>query len=222
MPGMGGTKMLTLYGRATSSNVQAVMWAMAELGLDYDRIDVGGSFGGLDTPDFKAMSPHGRIPVLVHDGGPAMFESGAILRYLATQFGTGPFWPSDPRARAQVDMWAEWAKIEIANRFTGPIFWRVVRTPKARHDLPAIRAAVDRLEQELTIADAVLAKRDYLAGDTLTLADIPIGHVLYRYFDIDIQRRDLPALAAYYQRLTERAAYRNTVMVSYESLRNTI
>ncbi len=214
--------MLTLYGRATSSNVQAVMWALAELGLDYERIDRGETFGGLDTAEFRAMNPHGRIPVLRDGDGPAIFESGAILRYLGARYGAAPFWPGDPAERAQVDMWAEWAKIEVADRFTGPVFWRVVRTPEARHDKPAIRAAVDRLERELATADAVLATRPYLAGDALSLADIPLGHVLYRYFDIDIARRDLPDLAAYYRRLTERAAYRETVMVSYDMLRDTV
>jgi len=214
--------MLTLYGRATSSNVQAVMWALAELGLSYDRIDLGENFGGLDTPEFRAMNPHGQIPVLVHGTAPAVFESGAILRYLGAVFGRAAFWPADPVARAQVDMWAEWAKIDIANRFTGPVFWRVVRTPAARHDGAAIRAAVDRLERELATADAMLAQRAFLAGPDLTLADIPLGHVLYRYFDIDIQRRALPNLRAYYQRLAGREAYRDTVMTSYDMLRDTI
>lgn len=214
--------MLTLYGRATSSNVQAVIWAMNELGLTFDRRDVGGSFGGLDTPQFRAMNPHGRIPVLMHNDGPAIFESMAILRYLGAVFANAPFWPADPVARAQVDQWAEWAKMDVANNFTGPIFWRVVRTPPERHDHGAIRAAVDKFERELASAEQQLSSRDFLAGDELSLADIPLGHVLYRYFDIDIERRDFPALKAYYQRLTQRPAYRESVMISYESLRNTI
>ncbi len=214
--------MLKLYGRATSSNVQAVLWALQELGQNCERIDVGGKFGGLDTPEFRAMNPHGHIPVLLHDKTPAIFESGAILRYLGAVFGAAPFWPADPAERAQVDKWAEWAKIEVANNFTRPVFWRVVRTPPARHDKPAIRAAVDRLERELALADRQLAQSSFLAGDALSLADIPLGHILYRYFDIDIDRRDLPHLRAYYQRLTERPAYRDTVMISYDSLRNTI
>jgi glutathione S-transferase len=214
--------MLTLYGRATSSNVQAVLWALEEMGLDYTRVDRGGKFGGLSDPDYIEMNPHSRIPVLVHDDNPAIFESAAILRYLGAVFGDDTLWPSDPVARAQVDKWAEWGKIEVANGFTGPIFWRVVRTPKARHDLPAIKAAVDDFEAELARADHALGKTDYLAGDQFTLADIPFGHVLFRYFDIEIDRRDMPNLKAYYDRLCARKAYADTVMVSYESLRNTI
>lgn len=216
-----GAKMLTLFGRETSSNVQAVRWALEELGLVYERVDVGGSFGGLDAPALRAMNPHGRIPVL-QDGSAAIFETGAILRYLAAAYGDDVFWPTDPLARARVDQWAEWGKIEVAEKFTGPVFWRVVRTPAARRDPVAIRAAVDRLEGELAVAEAVLAGRDWLAGPDFTLADIAFGHVLFRYFDIDIARRDLPALAAYHDRLAARPAYRSAVMVSYDVLRDTL
>ena len=214
--------MLTLYGRATSSNVQSVLWALAELGLEHTRIDCGESFGGLDTPEFLALNPHGRIPVLVDGDGPAIFESGAILRYLGAVYGDGVIWPQDPVARAAVDTWAEWAKVEVANRFTGPIFWRVVRTPAARWDRQAIRDAVDRFEHELAAADRQLRDHAFLAGDALTLADIPFGHVLYRYFDIEIERREFGALRGYYDRLCGREAYRKSVIVSYEMLRDTI
>ncbi len=214
--------MFTLYGRASSSNVQAVMWGLAELGLDYTRVECGEQYGGLDTPEFLAMNPHGRIPVLVQEGGPVIFESAAILRYLGDVAGRQDLWPSAAAARAEVDKWAEWAKVDVANRFTGPIFWRVVRTPKARWDRAAIRDAVDRFEMELAVADRVLAGRRFIAGDALTLADMPIGHVLYRYFDIEIERRAFPHLRAYYDRLCARPAYRDVVMVSYDMLRDTI
>lgn len=213
--------MLTVYGRATSSNVQAVMWGIDELGLEIERIDCGEGFGGLDTPEFLAMNPNGKIPVL-RDGEVTIFESAAILRYLARAYGTNGFWPADPERRARVDQWAEWAKQNVANAFTGPIFWRVVRTPVERHDIPAIDAAVSRLVESLSIAEVQLQKHDWLAGDYLTPGDLHLGHILYRYFDIDIKRPDLPALRRYYDRLCTRPAYQTHVMLSYESLRNTI
>lgn len=213
--------MLTVYGRETSSNVQALIWALEELGLSYERLDYGENYGGLDTPEFRAMNPHGKIPVL-KVGERAIFETPAILRYLAEVHGDAGFWPRDPLARAEVDMWAEWAKHEVAEAFTGPIFWRVVRTPRARWDVAAIRAAVEALEQQLAIAEARLADRAFLCGDVLSLADIQFGHVLYRYFDIEIARRDFPHLRAYFDRLSERPAYRAAVMISYEVLRDTI
>ncbi len=211
--------MLTIWGRTSSSNVQALMWCVGELGLGYRRHDIGHHFGGTDTDDFAALNPNRTVPVLRDGDGPALWETGAILRYLAGQYGTDAFWPADPLARADIDRWAEWAKINVAMAFTVPVFWRVVRTPAARRDPPAIRAAVTALEDRLRIAEPRLAAHPYLAGDHLTLADIQFGHILYRYFDIDMERANLPALAGYYRRLTERPAFAEHVMLSYDELR---
>ncbi|MEM6310781.1 MAG: glutathione S-transferase family protein [Pseudomonadota bacterium] len=213
--------MLTVYGRATSSNVQSVMWCLAELGLEADRIDLGEGFGGLDTPEFRAMNPSGMIPVL-QDGDLTLFESAAIIRYLANTYGTPDFWPTDPGARAKVDQWAEWAKQNVANKFTGPVFWRVVRTPAPLRDPDAIRAGVEHLSRSLRVAEDQLIKTEWLTGDTLTPGDIHLGHVLYRYYDIEIDRPDLPVLRAYYDRLTQRQTYLDTVMISYDALRDTL
>ncbi len=213
--------MLRVYGRASSSNVQALLWGLEELGLSYERLDFGETFGGLDRPEFLAMNPHGKIPVLTVDGR-ALFETPAILRYLAGQYGDAAFWPRDPLARAEVDMWAEWAKHDVAEAFTGPVFWRVVRTPEARWERPAIQAAVETLEAQLQIAETRLARQAFLCGGSLSLADIQFGHVLYRYFDIEITRRDLPATRSYYDRLADRPAYRKAVMVSYAGLHDTL
>lgn len=214
--------MLTVLGRATSSNVQALMWGLAELGVSVKRLDKGENFGGLDMPEFRAQNPHGKIPVLLVEDGTAIFETAAILRYLANRFGDSAFWPADAMARARVDMWAEWAKHDVAEAFTGPVFWRVVRMRAENRDQTAIRQAIDKLEHELAIAEPRLAASAYLCGGTLTLADIQFGHVLYRYFDIDIDRRVFPNLRAYYDRLANRAAYRDTVMLPYDVLRDTI
>jgi glutathione S-transferase len=118
-----------------------------------------------------------------------------------------------------VDRWAEWSKVSVAINFTAPIFWAVVRTPKEQQNPHAIDNAVKALEVRLNIADDQLAKHRYLAGDDFTLADIQLGHILYRYFDIDIERKELPHLSFYYQRLCERPMYKKHVMVSYEALR---
>ena len=210
--------MLTVFGRATSSNVQALLWGLEELGLAYTRLDYGEVHGGLDTPEFRAMTPHGKIPVL-KVGDTALFETAAILRYLAAAHGAEDFWPSDPLHRAEIDMWAEWAKYSVAEAFTGPVFWRNTRTAPERRDPALISRNLAVFEAQLAIAEPRLAATDYLCGSTLTLADIQFGHVLYRYFSIDIARAELPALAAYYGRLTLRPAFRKHVMVSYEALR---
>lgn len=210
--------MITVYGRATSSNVQAVMWGIAELGLPYERLDYGHVFGGLDSPEFRALNPIGLIPV-IRDGDLTVFESCAILRYLADRYGNAPFWPKDPVARAQIDKWAEWGKTAVCTAFTGPIFWSRVRTAAKDRDHAALSAAITNFESQLDILQGQLAKFNFVATDQFTLADIIIGHVLYRWFDIDIPRRDRPVVEAYYTRLKSRPAYGEHVVVSYQTLR---
>ena len=165
------------------------------------------------------MNPNGTVPVLKDGDNEPVFETGAILRYLANSNGQTPFWPNAIEARTHVDMWAEWSKINIALNFTAPVFWRVVRTAPQNRDPAAIQAAMRVLSKKLDIAEARLQRLPYLAGEHFTLADIQFGHLLYRYFDIDIERSEHPALRRYYERLTERPAYREHVMVSYEELR---
>ena len=114
---------ITIWGRKSSVNVQAVLWCLEELDLAYSRIDAGFTYGVVSTPDFLEMNPNGKVPVLIDGVGPAIFESGAILRYLATQYAVGPFWPKAPASRASVDKWAEWAKINFASQFISDVFW---------------------------------------------------------------------------------------------------
>ena len=211
--------MLTVWGRKSSSNVQALMWCIGELDLAYERIDAGFRYGVNDTAEFLAMNPNGTVPVLREDDGEPLWETGAIIRYLAAQHGGEAFWPKDARSRAQIDKWTEWAKLNVAMNFTGPVFWRVVRTAPALQDQQAIAAALTALGAKLDIAEKQLERHRFLAGDDLTLADIQFGHVLYRYFDIDIPRPSLPRLERYYGNLTERPAFQEHVMVSYEELR---
>ena len=210
--------MLTVHGRATSLNVQAVMWTAAELGLAVDRRDEGLNFGGNDTPDYLAMNPNGLVPTL-QDEHVTLFESAAIVRYLAARHGRFPFWPEDPVARAPVDMWAEWAKTTLARDFTGPIFWAMIWTSGADRDLPRLEKALATFDEDLAILEAQLGDNPYVTGRDFTLADIVVGHLLYRYFTLDIPRRDRPVIAAYYDRLCARPAYAEHVMVSYEPLR---
>jgi len=211
--------MLKVWGRRSSSNVQAVMWCIAELDIAHERIDAGHTFGVVDTAGYLAMNPNGTVPTIVDGDGAPIWETGAILRYLASRYGSQGFWPGDPAARAQVDKWAEWAKVNIATRFTVPIFWQIVRTPAAERDLDGVRRGLQTLDRFLAIADSRLAEGAWIAGDALTLADIQFGHCLYRYHDIDIDRTEHPNLERYYARLTDRPAFREHVMVSYDELR---
>ncbi|MEN3792554.1 glutathione S-transferase family protein [Fulvimarina sp. MAC3] len=212
--------MLTVYGRADSNNVQPVMWLIAELGVSHERLDFGQRFGGTDTPDFLAMNPMGLVPVIKDGDDEPISEAGAILRYLAARYGDGgAFWPNDPRRRAQVDRWAEWAKIEVASAFQVPVFMGIIRTKPETRDTAALEKAIAALDRRLDIAEAKLSQQDYLAGPDFTLADIVLGSLLFRYFTVEMSRKERPHLSAYYERLSRRPAYAEHVMVSYEALR---
>ncbi len=196
------------------------MWCVGELGLTYERVDAGFIYGVVNTPEYLAMNPNGTLPTLQDGEDPPLWETGAILRYLANSYAPHGFWPTDRIARANVDRWSEWSKLNIALNFTAPIFWRVVRTPPSNRDRPAIRTALDLLAHYLDIAETQLAKSAYLAGNHFTLADIQFGHCLFRYFDIEIERGHRPHLARYYSALTTRPAFREHVMISYDELRD--
>ena len=143
--------------------------------------------------------------------------------YLSSTYADSPFWPRDIDARAPVDMWAEWSKLNVASEFTGPVFWRAVRIPAARRDQASIELAVDNFERNLSIADAQLKNNRFIAGGDFTMADIQFGHVLYRYYDIRISRSEkLGHVRRYYDELKSRQAYRDHVMVSYAELKDSM
>lgn len=211
--------MLTVWGRKTSSNVQALMWCIGEMELPYVRHDIGHKYKGTETDFYYSLNPNRTVPVLQDGTAPPLWETGAILRYLANRYGAESFWPSDDIQKANIDKWAEWSKINVATAFNLPVFWRVVRTPQENRDEQAIAEAMVKLENYLSVAEAQFEKHRFLAGDDFSLADIQFGHVLYRYYDIDVVRKSLPRLRAYYENIAVRPAFREHVMVSYEELR---
>lgn len=209
--------MLTIYGRKTSFNVQKVTWIAAELGIPNRRIDLGGKFGGLDTPEFRAKNPHGKIPV-IDDDGAIIWESNAIVRYLAARYGGEAWWPSDPVDLAAADQWMDWVSSTLNIGFSG-VFIGFYRTPEAKRDWAAIKANLARCAADYGLLDNLLATQPFVTGPTISIGDIPIGATLFRYFTLDIERPKLPNVEAYYRRLQDRAAYREHVMVGYEELK---
>lgn len=203
--------MIKVHGRVTSGNVQPVLWCLEELGLAYERLDVGGPFGGTDTPDFLALNPLGLIPVLEEDGQ-VLSEVTTILRYLMRRHGGHP---SDPMAAAQIERWADLARQHVYMPLVPTLFWQLTRTPVDQQNGPAIEAAVAALKQSMPIV-ASRIKGPYFGGDALNLLDFQIGSLLYRYFEMAFDKTDLPDLRAYYDRLCERPAYRSCVMVDFK------
>jgi glutathione S-transferase len=203
--------MLTVWGRTTSSNVQKVMWTIGELGLEHERIDAGRSYGRLDTEDYGRLNPNRRIPTLV-DGDVVLWESNVIVRYLAAKFGAGRLWPDDPATRGVADQWMDWQQTTLLPDMR-TMFWGLVRTPPEKRDQAKLAEAVQNLKELWARLDAHLNRRPFVAGETLTMGDIPVGTLCYRYHALDIERASLPHLEAWYARLLERDAFRRHVMI---------
>jgi glutathione S-transferase len=209
---------ITLYGRKTSSNVQKTVWALEELRLPYAQIELGFNFGGLDTPDYLAMNPNGLVPTLKH-GELVLWESHAIIRYLAASFGAGNLWPEAPKARAIADQWTDWTATRFGPAWT-EVFWAVERTKPEARNKAGIARAVAAANACFRILDAALAKTPYLAGDHLTYADVAAGVSLYRWYAMDIAREATPNVDAWHERLKGRPAFVKAVCVDYAVLKN--
>lgn len=212
--------MLTIYGRANSSNVQVVMWAVGEMNIPHRRLDYGRGYSETKSPEYLAINPTGLVPAM-DDDGVVMFESGAILRYLSATRGDDTFWPADPRRRGPLDSWAEWGK----NAFVigvSEVFYEVVRRKPENKSKAAYDSALARVTPLAAMLDAHVTGRDWIDGEAFTFADIAVGHQLFRYFTMPWDRPDLPALAAYYDRLQARAAFREHVMISFDAHWNTM
>ncbi|MEK9926424.1 MAG: glutathione S-transferase [Alphaproteobacteria bacterium] len=202
--------MLEIWGRPYSSNVIPVIWTANELGLDYTLQLAGGSFGKLDTKAYGKINPNRMIPSIC-DGDFALWESLAIVRYLCDRYGAGTLSPADPQMRAIADQWMEWS----ASRAFMPViylFFATVRTQPAERDPAKIASLNKEALDALTILDRHLADRPYVCGDEFTMGDIPIGCVVYRYFNVEVERPALPHVEAWYDRLTTRPAYQDHVM----------
>ena len=204
-----------LWGRNTSANVQKAIWALEELGLSYIRKDVGGTFGGLDTPEYGAMNPNRKIPVL-QDGDLTVWESSAIVRYLAAQYGAGTLWPEDPVERAVVDQWADWANTTFQPAWI-EVFVQLVRVAPSKRDIGLAKAKNDEANVCFGMLDARLGAVPYLAGETFSYADILCGVALYRWSVLDIERIAMPNVDAWHARLKERAAFRTGVEIDFSS-----
>ena len=213
--------MLQVWGRRSSFNVQKVMWLIGELGLNHQHIDAGGRFGGLDTPEFLTMNPHGRVP-LIDDGGLVIWESHAILRYLSARYGNGAFWAEDPATRSFADRWMDWAQTTLQPDFIVGVFWGFYRTPEKQRDWPAIHNKIELCARHFQLLDRHLAKQKFLCGDAITLGDIPTGTSLFRYFELEIKRPSIPNVEGWYRRLCDRPAYREHVMVPFDDLRGSL
>ncbi len=202
--------MLTIWGRKNSSNVQKVLWCCAELDVPYERIDAGLAFGKTDEPEYRAKNPNGLVPT-IEDGDFVLWESNAILRYLAAKHGK--LYPQDLHAKADVDRWLDWQLGRLAPA-TGPAFFNLIRTPPDQRDQNAIDRSAKDSAAIMGILDRQLAGRRFIGGDAFTVADIANGVLTYRWKYLDIERPTLTNVNEWYYRLTQRPAYQEYVMLT--------
>ncbi|MGC2520075.1 MAG: glutathione S-transferase [Burkholderiales bacterium] len=202
--------MLKLWGRINSINVQKVLWALDELKLPFERIDAGMQFGVVNEPFYRKMNPNGRVPT-IEDDGFVLWESNAIVRYLAAKHGAGSLWPNDLRQRADADRWMDWATTTVAPAIT-PVFWGLIRTPPEKRNMAVIEADAEKTAQAFQVLEQSLEGRDYVAGKAFTMGDIPLGTFVYRWYALEVKRPALKNVEAYYKRLQQRPAYKRHVM----------
>ena len=203
--------MLKLWGRVNSINVQKVLWALEELKVPYERTDAGLQFGVVNEPFYRKMNPNGRVPT-IDDDGFVLWESNAIVRYLAAKHGAGSLYPNDPKQRADSDRWMDWATSTVAPALT-PVFWGLVRTPPEKRNMAAIEADAEKVAQAFQVLEQALEGRDYVCGKSFTMGDIPLGTFVYRWYALAVKRPTLAKVEAYHQRLQRRPAYKKHVML---------
>lgn len=206
--------MLKIIGRKTSSNVQKVLWVCGELDLPFEREDLGGPFGGNDTPEYRALNPNGRVPTIIDDGF-VLWESNSCTRYLAARHAPGTLYPDDLQVRANGERWMDW-QLTIVSPAMVPVFWGLVRTPPEKRDNARIEEARQKLSGVMGILDAHLKESKYVAGDSFTVGDIPLGIAAYRWFNMEMQREDHPNLKRWYDLLTERPPFQEHIMQPME------
>ena len=171
--------MLKVWGRKTSSNVQKVMWAIGDLGLAHERVDIGGPFGGNKEAAYLAMNPNGLVPTL-EDGDVMIWESNTIVRYLATRYGAGTLEPADLKTRAHASQWMDWQLSVVGPAISGA-FWGLIRTPPEKRDHAAIAASQQKTTEAMKMFDANLSRHAYAAGESFSMGDIPVGIMVYRF-----------------------------------------
>ena len=204
--------MLKIWGRTTSSNVQKVLWCCAELDLPFERIDIGGPFGGNQDPEYLKLNPNGLVPT-VKDGELIMWESNTICRYLAsTRSGGERIYPRDPAARTHVERWMDW-QLAVVGPPMGQLLFGLVRSTPETRDQSAIEAARRRALAAWAIVDDELAEKSYLGGDALSLAEIVLGTQIYRWFTFPIERPELGNLRRWYGRMRERPGFKTHIEI---------
>ena len=203
--------MLKILGRCNSQNVQKVLWLVGELDLDYELDPHGLEHGKNDQPEYLALNPMGRVPT-IFDSDFVLWESNAILRYLARKHSYGDLYPTEEQTMARGNRWMDWGLAHF-NQAMRPVFWALTRPGLVDIDQERVKANRDEAERMLAMVDRYLGETNYLAGDAFSIYDIPLGVQAYRWFNLDIERAKLDNLDAWYGRLKARPAFQDHIAI---------
>jgi len=203
--------MLVVWGRKNSVNVQKVLWCCEEIGLEYERKEAGGAFGVVNTPEYRSINPNRLVPT-IDDDGVVLWESNAVVRYLAAKYGAGGLWPDDLATRADADRWMDWQQTTLWPALR-PVFFGLIRTPPEQRDARAIEESRLKTADLLGILDYYLASRAFVAGDVFTMGDIPLGCTIWRWMALPIERPARPNVQRWFDALSQRSAFKSAVML---------
>ena len=199
---------LRIWGRLSSINVQKVVWTAREVGVQFERLDVGGAFGGNKTPEYLRMNPNGKIP-LIDDDGFLLWESNAIARYLASRYRAETLWPTEPRLRADADRWMDWQATEATPAMRNA-FMQLIRTEAGKRSQALIDESNAACEALMAILDARLGAepdgRKFLCGENFTLSDLTVACAVHRWFGLPQPNLPRPNLERWYQQIMKRPA----------------
>jgi glutathione S-transferase len=201
--------MLRIWGRISSINVQKVVWCALELGCEFERIDAAGEFGVVDTPAYGRLNPNRKVPV-IEDDGFVLWESNAIVRYLCAKYPARGLLSDSLTTRADADRWMDWQATEFSPVLRDA-FWQLIRTPQAARQPALIEQSIRRSETMLAILDEALADKDFLAGPSFTMADIPVGCTVHRWLGLPIDRIRRANVDKWYERIMNRPAARQVL-----------
>jgi glutathione S-transferase len=203
--------MLKIWGRKNSANVQKVMWAIGELALAHERIDIAGSYGKNREPPYLGLNPNGLVPTLEEEDGFILWESNSIVRYLAAKHDkAGALEPKEPKARAMASQWMDW-QLSVVGPAITPVFWGLIRTPPEKRDMVAIKTGTEKTVAAMQMLEAQLARTQFVAGDTFSYGDIPVGCMCYRYRHLVPDRPATPNLDRWFAAIAARKAFHDAV-----------
>ncbi|MEO7401068.1 MAG: glutathione S-transferase [Polaromonas sp.] len=196
--------MLHIWGRISSINVRKVVWTAQELGLDFQRTEAGGLFGVVKTPEYMRLNPNSLVPV-IEDDDFVLWESNVIVRYLCARHSPGQMYPLELRERFSAERWMDWQQTTL-NPASRPGFWQLIRTPPGQRNAALIAESNATVEALMASLDAHLAQRAFMLGEHFSMADIPLGCEVHRWFGLPQPRQSRPNIERWYQRLCTRQA----------------